>query len=429
MTPRASSNPAVPPLDPSRGSDTASWWCVQSGHRERYGVPRALHRVGALERLVTDVWAPPDSWVLRMPLGRVGRRLADRFHADLPDSRITAFTLRTLAWEAAATLKGLKGDPRGTQRTRWWTALASRALHHGASPSTKKVFTYCYEAHDLFVVARRLGLAPVLGQIDPGPVEDRKVAGIVSRWPAYKTSFLPGAQAYYDSWREECRLARHIIVNSEWSKSSLVAEGIDAAKLVVCPLVYAPPDESRGWRKEYPSVFSKERPLRVLFLGQCILRKGIAETIEAAGRLADRPVEFILVGNTDVERLDQHFKGARIRHYPRVSRSECHEFYRNADVFLFPTHSDGFGLTQLEAQAWRLPLIASPFCAGVTEHGRTGWVLPEVSSSSIVRVIEEILNSPAMLSLRSREIAPWPYTLDTLGRQLEALDTLGAERP
>jgi glycosyltransferase involved in cell wall biosynthesis len=399
----------------------AQWCCVQAGHREQYGIPRALERAGVLDKLITDLWAPPGSLVSRLAAGRLGRRLRDRFHRDLPNNKVTAFTWRALAWEASASLRGVQDSARVLARNHWWALMATHALRHQVEPSTKYVFGYCYEARPYFLAARELGLSPVLGQMDPGPEEDYKVTEIVRRWPEYKTPFRPGTEEYYDSWREECRLAEHIVVNSEWSRTALVKAGVENHKINVIPLVYTPPPEAAGPGKVHSHVFSKARPLRVLFLGQCILRKGIAETIEAARALVDRPVEFTLVGNTDIAGLESHFGRARIRYFPRVSRAECHAFYREADVFLFPTHTDGFGLTQLEAQAWKLPIIASEFCAQVVEPGRTGWILSDVSGRAIVEVINEILSSPAGLARRAAQIGPWPFSLDQLGRRLTTL--------
>jgi glycosyltransferase involved in cell wall biosynthesis len=410
------------PTTMSAQSKAFTWCCVQAGHRELYGIPRALQHVGVLDKLITDLWAPPGSLVSKLAAGRLGRRLRDRFHPDLPSDKVKAFPWCSLAWEASAGLRGVKGNDRVMARTSWWASMATRALRRQVEPATRYVFSYCYEARRLFSAARELGLAPVLGQIDPGPEEDRKVTEIVQRWPKYRTPFQPGTKEYYNNWREECRLAEHIVVNSEWSRAALVNAGIDDGKIKIVPLVYTPPLEAAGWNRIHPGAFSKTRPLRVLFLGQCILRKGIAETIEAAQRLADRPVEFTLVGNTDVAGLKDHFGCARIRYFPRVSRAECHAFYREADVFLFPTHSDGFGLTQLEAQAWKLPVIASEFCAHVVEPGRTGWVLSDVSSSSIVQVINEILELPAELARRAAHIEAWPFNLEQLGLRLTTLD-------
>jgi glycosyltransferase involved in cell wall biosynthesis len=394
---------------------------VQAGHREQYGIPRALQRVGALDKLITDVWAPPRSLVSRLAGGRLGRRMSDRFHSDLPAGKVRSFPWRMLAWESAARLRGMNGDQRTLAHNDWWTATAATALRREAGPFTRYVFGYCYAARALFSAARELGLTPVLGQMDPGPVQDRKVTQIVRQWSDYKTPFQPGTQSYYESWYEECRLAGHIVVNSQWSRQALEQAGIDARKIAVIPLVYSPPAEAGGWIKTYPASYSQKRPLRVLSLGRCILLKGVAETIAAAQSLWDQPVEFTFVGNTDIVRLESHFGRARIRYFPRVSRAECHAFYRAADVFLFPTHADGFGLTQLEAQAWRLPIIASRFCAEVVEPGRTGWVLPEVSADSIVQAITGILADPAVLVDYSRTIAPWPFGLEQLGRHLAML--------
>jgi glycosyltransferase involved in cell wall biosynthesis len=398
-----------------------AWCCVQAGHREQYGIPRALDRAGVLDRLITDLWVSPGSPLARLAVGPLGRRLRDRFHREIPAAKVTGFPLRTLAWEATASVRGRRGGSRVLARNDWWAALATGALRRQAPTAGGRVFSYCYESRALFSAARELGLVPVLGQMDPGPEEDRKVAAVVRRWPAYRTSFQPGAPAYYASWREECRLAGHIVVNSAWSRAALVEAGIEARKIVVCPLVYTPPPEAQGWVKTYPETFSPTRPLRVLFLGQCILRKGIAETIEAAQALADRPVEFTLVGNTDIADFANHFGRARIRHFPRVSRAECHAFYRDADVFLFPTHSDGFGLTQLEAQAWRLPIIASEFCAEVVVPEQDGWRLEDVSARAIVAVIDEILGEPGRAARFSRAIAPWSFDLGQLGQQLKTL--------
>ena len=398
------------------------WCCVQTGHREQYGIPRALQRVGVLDRLITDLWAPPGSLVARVAPGRWGRRLKDRFHADLPADKVAASPWRSLGWELAASLCSRRGSRRIIARNQWWAADATRIMHQTLSPTTRRVFGYCYESRELFVGARELGLTTVLGQIDPGPVEDRKVTAIVRQWSEYRTPFQPGAVDYYDRWRNECQLANHIVVNSEWSRTALVEAGIEEQKIAVVPLIYTPPPETIGRIKTYPEAFSFARPLRVLFLGQCILRKGIAETIAAARQLQDHPVEFTFVGNTDIAGLETHFGRARIRYFPRVSRAECHAFYREADAFLFPTHSDGFGLTQLEAQAWKLPILASPFCATVVEPECTGWILPEVSSDAIVNAIDGMLSNPAKLASCSREIAPWPFDLEQLGQCLEALD-------
>ena len=88
-----------------------------------------------------------------------------------------------------------------------------------------------------------------------------------------------------------------------------------------------------------------------------------------------------------------------------VPRSDVDKYYREADVFIFPTLSDGFGLTQLEAQSWKLPVIASRYCGEVVREGVNGVVLEEVSALGYRRVLDKFLRSPETLGTMSAEFA------------------------
>ena len=64
------------------------------------------------------------------------------------------------------------------------------------------------------------------------------------------------------------------------------------ARLVVVPLCYEREKIQHGGFK----VQDSEKPLRVLFLGQVILRKGIQYLIAAARRLEHENIQFDVVG-------------------------------------------------------------------------------------------------------------------------------------
>jgi len=126
--------------------------------------------------------------------------------------------------------------------------------------------------------------------------------------------------------------------------------------------------------------------------------KGIGEILEAASLMHEENVEFLLVGREAVE------KGAveaqRLKNVERIGpvpRSRVASYMAAADVFLFPTHSDGFGLTQLEAQACGLPVIASRHCGSVVQEGRNGLLLSEISGQEIARVLRSLLAEPEIL--------------------------------
>jgi glycosyltransferase involved in cell wall biosynthesis len=139
----------------------------------------------------------------------------------------------------------------------------------------------------------------------------------------------------------------------------------------------------------------------VLFLGQVNLRKGVEPLLDAIRLLSNEPIEFTFVGPVQISIPADLQENSQVRWQGPTPRLATSQFYKDADVFLFPTFSDGFGLTQLEAQAWKLPVITTPFCGEVVEHGRNGWILPEITPQSIATILLECLHDPSRLQAAS----------------------------
>ena len=148
------------------------------------------------------------------------------------------------------------------------------------------------------------------------------------------------------------------------------------------PLAYERPPESVAFRRRYPSSFSSTRPLRVLFLGQVNLRKGVEPLLDAIRLLSGEPIEFTFVGPVQISIPADLRNNRQVHWHGPAPRPATGQFYKDADVFLFPTFSDGFGLTQLEAQAWKLPVITTRFCGEVVEHGQK-WLDPARDHAAI----------------------------------------------
>ena len=203
--------------------------------------------------------------------------------------------------------------------------------------------------------------------------------------------------------------------------------GVPTEKLTLIPLAYEASEvvdhklESRQVRA-YPARFTHERPMRVLFLGQVNLRKGAARLLEAAQTLRDEPVEFWIVGPVQIANAETAADNARVKWFGPVMREETAEKYRAADIFILPTLSDGFAITQLEAQAHGLPVISSKYCGGVVENGRNGIVLQEPSAARIVAAIRDCVANPNWLqTLAARSHVQNEFTTDILGERLQNL--------
>jgi glycosyltransferase involved in cell wall biosynthesis len=385
---------ATSPVARSPGSP---WICCQIGGREHYAVPRALHRHGALHQVITDAWLRPGN-----PLGLLSAGLKARFHAELARADVYGPAVRSMAFELRARRSAQAGWPLVMARNRWFQQIALARLSQVADDGrTPILMSFSYAAAELFAFARRKGWRTVLAQIDPGPVEEEIVGGLHAAAPQTGRDWMRAPLAYWSEWRRECALADRIVVNSSWSRAALLQEGVAADKIRIVPLAYERPPESVAFRRRYPASFDSTRPLRVLFLGQVNLRKGVAPLLDAIRLLSDEPIEFTFVGPVQIA-VPADLRGNRQVHWHgSAPRPATGRFYKDADVFLFPTFSDGFGLTQLEAQAWKLPIITTQFCGEVVEHGRNGWILPEIAPQSIAHMLREFVRDPARLQAAS----------------------------
>ena len=388
-----------------------SWICCQLGAREHYAIPRALNSTGHLHTLFTELWVPPGS-----AFG--SQRLRDRYHPDLASARVKAWNIRASLFELRQR-RQLSGWDLILHRNNWFQTRILSAIGPLLQPG-HVIFSYSYTARRLFQAARAAGCRTILGQIDPGPEEERLVAAVHAKAPGdFAGAWQPASPLYWQHWAEECTLADTIIVNSEWSRRALASEGVPEQKIRIIPLAYQSPADASGFSRTYPEAFSAARPLRVLFLGQVNLRKGIGTILDALPALQGLPLRIQFVGPIQIPIPESLHSHPQLEWAGPVPRGLVASYYREADVFLFPTLSDGFGLTQLEAQAWRLPIIASARCGQVVEPGRTGWILDPVTPESIAARLRQCVENPAILARCSGAITPPSNnSIDSLSKSL-----------
>lgn len=403
-------------------SRVGSWICCHLGAREHYAVPLALHRQQRLSTLITDAWAPPGSGWTRLP-GDLGRRLGERYLPELADAAVRDFTGSLVVHEMGWRARQLEGWPLLVARNRWFQDRAAQAVRDlKTAPGPQAVFAHSYAALAPFQAAKARGWTTVLGQIDPGEEHVAVVARESARWPEYGAAPPPPPQEYFAAWRQECALADHIVVNSEWAREGVVRAGVPAGKLSVVPLPYEPDGAGAAWPREYPERFTAERPLRALIAGSVATAKGVPALLEAMERLRDRPITLTVVGPLAMTVPARFREHPAIRWVGPVQRSEVMRHCREADVLVFPSASDGFGMVQVEAQGWKLPVIASRFCGQVVRDGVNGLLLPEVSTDAIEQALRTVEQRPALLAAFAARSQPDAgASVTALGAALERL--------
>jgi glycosyltransferase involved in cell wall biosynthesis len=283
---------------------------------------------------------------------------------------------------------------RGGDITRRWASegasfgkFAAKSFDKARLGPGHSVIGYTAANLEQLIMAKNKGAKALHVQVDPGLswYEMRRQEQLAHP-EAEEVAPMPSAE-FIERISREWQQADKVIVHSEHSRAALLAQGVDASRCVVIPPAFKSSAKPVARRPD-PS-----RPFRVLFVGNHCLAKGYHVFVDAV-RKSGKGFEFISVGS-------QTLKGSYLEEASRhvtilgpKSQSGVREQMERADVLVFPTLSDGFGLVQLEAMASGLPVIATACCGEVVRHGLDGFIIPPRDSSAIVTSLEELRADP-----------------------------------
>jgi len=117
-----------------------------------------------------------------------------------------------------------------------------------------------------------------------------------------------------------------------------------------------------------------------LFAGRLVAEKGIFDLLRAYGALAPevkKNIGLVFVGDGPARSaLLQRATAtnpASIQIVGFAQRERLAAYYALADVFVFPTHTDPWGLVVNEAMACALPIVASSAAGSVEDLVESGW--------------------------------------------------------
>jgi glycosyltransferase involved in cell wall biosynthesis len=404
------------------------WICTQIGAREHYAIPRVLHRAGKLERLYTDFWAS-DPWRLLGKLTGKGS-LSARCHPDLAGASVKAFNyeaLKASRQRFANPYDGFLqvGKDFGQQVVS--DLVKGENIPSSKLPASRSTIFFGYDTGFLepaqWIKAR--GGKAIVCQMDPSRYEVDLVKAEETRWPGWARHSVEAPDAYFKRREDEWATADLVMVNSEWSRQALIKQGVHESKLAVVPLAFeANNPRLNSVTYSPPSTFGARSPLRVLFLGQVILRKGIQYLIESARLLEKESIHFDVVGSIGISDSAVASAPANMTFHGPVGRDRTEEFYRSADLFVLPTLSDGFALTQLEAMAYGLPVISTPNCGEVVTDGVDGLIVPASDANALAEAFQLILQDPEKLQAMSEATGAKleQFSLRRLGDNLAELE-------
>ncbi|QLG48571.1 glycosyltransferase family 4 protein [Natrinema halophilum] len=148
--------------------------------------------------------------------------------------------------------------------------------------------------------------------------------------------------------------------------------------------------------------FETDRPA-ILFVGRLVESKGIDDLLEGVAALdVDQEVHF--VGRGDHDRIRQRATRLGIHDdvvcHGEVPHPDLPAYYAAADVFCLPSHTESFGLVNVEAMACGLPVVTTDLEGIKTylSNGENGLLTQVGDPQDLTDKLTMLLESPALRS-------------------------------
>ena len=390
---------------------------AQLGARMHYAVPAILARANMLERLYTDTYAPRAIRSVLKGASRLGpaslRRWLGRVPADIPEDKIVSFG--GMGLEYYWRQRSVESAKSPIAAHLWVGEEFCRRIISRGLGNADSVYTYNTAGLELLQYARARGVFAVTEQtIAPGIIQEELLETEAAAHPQWEIprAVDPLRHAIHERERQEWEASDLIVCGSEFVRDGIRAVGGPVDKCCVVPYGIRPP--AKLMAKE-----SCHKPLRVLTVGAVGLRKGTPYVFAAARSLKGKAT-FRMVGSLDITPQAQGLLRADVSLLGAVPRSEIHQQFAWADVFLLPSICEGSATVCYEALAYGLPVITTPNAGSVVRDGVDGFIVPIRDSEAIVDRIERLADNEDLWAAMSQSAVKRAseHTLDKYGERL-----------
>lgn len=381
------------------------------GNANSYHAARAFAEENWLQQFQTGILKnSTTSRFLHLLPADLKQRALNRNYASIPEAKQHSHLL----WEALSRL-GKRLKPKGlTRRINWYDVLFwGHDFQVAASLASNQDAVYAYEdaARRTFAAAKKKSIT-TLYELPLGYY--RGVADEINRARRERAHLQP--EIYVETgWKqsrkdEELRLADVVVVPCAWALDSLRLSNAGDAKPIIKVPYGTPADEIVARTAPPGGQFT------ILFAGHIGLRKGVPHLIEAWEKLQLKNSRLWLAGSLNLPKDYLRDHAASFEYLGAIPRVELLQRMQQADLFVFPSLAEGFGLVIGEAMASGVPVLTTVNTGGaeLIEDGQEGWCVAAHAVEPLTERIEWAYQHREALALMGkgarRKAEQWTWT-------------------
>lgn len=205
-----------------------------------------------------------------------------------------------------------------------------------------------------------------------------------------KVPFNNGIPILQERRFKEAKISDAIICPSESVRIELVKLGISDNKIYIAN--YDAPQAKKLININRANSVQK-KIIKILYVGQISFSKGIHDIVDAFNNLHnDYDCTLELVGEIVNKELLKK-RSSKISFHGKKTHNQLAKFYKDADIFVFPSYSEGSALVTQEAMASGLPTIATNQAGSLITHSINGYLYEAGDKKALTNFIELLIKN------------------------------------
>jgi glycosyltransferase involved in cell wall biosynthesis len=404
---------------------------ISSGHKNFHMLFSAseLERRGRLSSLICGAYPTNfeqmilNSWPLKNSekLARFLNRVEKISPELIYQNRLSELTSSLSRFN---TKLGLRADVLAVSAFNMYGKKSEKVLEQAAKRGAK---IYHYRAgfgQSSIKVAKELGMLTVC---DHSIVHPSLLKPLIDSKGVYPQSHPVRPRGFWGAILDDVEAADQVLVNSDFVAETFQFMGFDANRLTVAYQGVEDKFMSRlPSNRNYYSDKAK-LPVKFLFAGGIIPRKGMDEISQVLLQQSSHDFELHLAGSLPAESKERYaalLADERVTYHGMLSQLKLAELMSHSDVFLLPSRAEGSARVVFEAMAAGCAVITTANTGSAIQNGEGGWIIPVNNIEALQNVLEEILCCPniiAEIGKVNRRLIQDKYKQINYGENLEDL--------